>query len=90
MGCFSSSSSENTYIKCYWQNYKGEYIPLQLEAELVRLQFNDTITQPYIKFKWHSHGLSFDESYWKYKVIYAVIVLRKDQIITSDKLDLTK
>jgi hypothetical protein len=92
------SFSEDTNVKLYingfkgdavgdaqfiWKNNSDQYIMSCLPLDVVRIQIEDNDLKSYCKFRWTSN-ITWNESKWSLNVIYAVFVLRSDQIKFKD------
>jgi hypothetical protein len=89
IGSISSSTIEENrkYATFAWLNNNNEYVISNIPINQVRFQINDSISDPYCKFKWTSKRIyiesTFDEI-WSSCIIYVVLVLRSDQIFGEE------
>lgn len=94
VGSYSSETTTSfpTQVSFCWKNNKREYMVSSLPMDRVRFQMDSSITKPYCKFKWKSSGgWEFNEDQWLGYVLYAVFVLKPEQVLDKEiKLDLKK
>ena len=90
VGGISGNISEKVEKKAsfIWLNNKNEYIFTDLPLSQVRFTIDNSIIQPYCKFKWTNNCINcIDES--QGNILYVVLVLKDENIFgQSVKLDL--
>jgi uncharacterized protein YcfL len=95
LGGYGSDSHEEVIKTCtfYWQNHGGEYLFTEMPMTSVRIIIDDKVSEPYCTFNWHYSGVDqsnygWDDQCWKNCINYAVITLRRNQILTSTTIKL--
>jgi len=78
---FSQDTKKAAVARFVWRNNKGEGVISELPLNKVRFVIDNSITEPYCKFRWvGEENRQFSETYWEAYVIYVVLVLKEDQI----------
>jgi hypothetical protein len=83
--CLLYSSVQQTEKKAsfVWLNNKNEYVFTELPISQVRFQINDTIKEPYCKFKWIHNNLNTSNKESVDNILYVVLVLKDENIINE-------
>lgn len=82
--CFLYRSSKENERKAsfVWLNNRNEYVFTEIPICNVRFQINDTIKEPYCKFRWTNRNISDPEE--SSRILYVVLVLKEENIVNKN------
>jgi hypothetical protein len=82
--CFLYKSTKENQRKAsfVWLNNRNEYVFTELPITNVRFQINDTIKEPYCKFRWTNREISSPEEVSR--ILYVVLILKEENIANKN------
>lgn len=82
--CFLYNSTKENQRKAsfVWLNNRNEYVFTELPIANVRFQINDTIKEPYCKFRWTNRDVSSPEEVSR--ILYVVLILKEENIVNKN------
>lgn len=82
--CFLYNSTKENQRKAsfVWLNNRNEYVFVELPITNVRFQIDDTIKEPYCKFRWTNRNISSPEE--PSRILYVVLILKEENIVNKN------
>jgi len=77
VGSYSSKTTEESKIRFYFKNIKGEYVFKEMYFDKVNIKIDSLTTNPYVKFYWKNTGDVSEFEIYKYAITRAVIYCRE-------------
>ena len=56
-------------------------VTMTLPVSRVRFRYDETVTQPYVKFKWMKGGSEFDIAHITDHILYMVLFVKKEDVV---------
>jgi hypothetical protein len=86
VGGYSSTTSENTVVRCYFLNYKNEYQLMETRLTNVNIKIDSTCTKPYVRFYWSNDaGYYYNTDKDKiYDAVTRMVIYCKDSDFQPD------
>lgn len=72
-------TTKETVVTFAWKNRSEEYVVSTLPIRKIRVKFDESVTIPYVKFRWRGAPYHYNDGNPMQHVIYSVIVCNEKQ-----------